>query len=163
MRMPAVGSLRSEGAALLRWWIRELRDMGERLLACTAPRLAKHVVIEFRENTAEAYELRRGSPSERISISRDPNGAWPEQFPAGEALVDQHGARATLVLAPEDTFSFDFYVPHALRRDLDKVITLHLESALPLARDQFGVDYLIREHLPGTGKVRIQVIVAHRN
>jgi len=163
MRIPALGALRSEAAALLRWWIRELRDIGQQLLERAAPRLAKHLVIEFKGNTAEAYALRRGSASERIAISHDPNGVWPERFPASEALVEHHGARATLVLAPEDTFSFDLLVPHALRRDLDKVIALHLEGALPLARDQFGVDYQIREHLPSTGKFRVQVLVAHRS
>jgi hypothetical protein len=162
MRMPSLTSLRTEGVALLRWWIRELRDIGQQLLERTAPRLAKQVVIEFNGNTAEAYTLRRGSASESATIFREPNGTWSELFPPGEALAGHHGARATLVLAPEDTFSFDLFVPQALRRDLDKVITLHLERELPLARDQFGVDYRIREHLSSTGTIRVQVLVAHR-
>ena len=78
-------------------------------------------------------------------------------------LGDPHGARATLVLAPEDTLSFELLIPHALGRDLDKVIALRLERELPLARDQFGVDYHVREHLSGTGKIRVQVLVAHRS
>jgi hypothetical protein len=67
-----------------------------------------------------------------------------------------------LVLAPEDTFSFELFVPNALRRDLDKVVTLHLEREFPLARDQFGVDYQIQEHLLHTEKIRVQVLIAHR-
>ena len=160
MRIPSLRKLRTEGAALLRWWIRELRDIAQKLLERAAPRLTKQVVIEFNGNAAEAYALRRGSASEKITISREPTGAWPERFPAGEALAEHHGARATLVLAPEDTFSFDLFVPQALCRDLDKVIALHLERELPLARDQFGVDYQIREH--GAGKIRVRVRVAHR-
>ncbi len=163
MRTATLRRLRAEGAALLRWWIRELRDTGLQLLERTAPRLTKHVVIEFKGNTAEAYVLRRDSPSDRITISRDPSGAWSDRLPAGATLGDPHGARATLVLAPEDTLSFELLIPHALGRDLDKVIALRLERELPLARDQFGVDYHVREHLSGTGKIRVQVLVAHRS
>lgn len=162
MSTPIVSIMRSEGIALLRWWLQELRDIGQGLLGRVAPRLLKHVVIEFKNNAAEVYVLRRSSPSDRITISRDPSGAWPERLPAQETLGEHRGARTTLVLAHDDTFSFDLLVPHALRRDLDKVIALHLESALPFAPDQFAVDYQIREHLPSSGKIRVKVLVAHR-
>jgi hypothetical protein len=87
MRLPSLQSLRTEGAALLRWWIRELRDIGQLLLERTAPGLAKQVVIEFKGYTAEAYALRRGSPSERVTISRDASGAWSDRLLAGDALA----------------------------------------------------------------------------
>lgn len=163
MRVRGIGSLRSEGAALLRWWIRELREMGRQLLEHTAPRLAKQVVIEFKGDIAQVYALSRGTMSERIAISRDPSGAWPEQLTPESAIADHLGARATLVLAPEDTLRFDLLVPHALGRDLDSAIALQLERELPLAREQLGVDYQMREHLPGSGKNRVQVLVAHRS
>lgn len=162
VKIPTLATVRGEATALLRWWTRELRDIGQEVLVRIAPALVKQVVIEFKGSSAEAYVLRRGSASERITISRDPDGAWPERLPASEILTEQPGARATLVLASADIFSFDLLVPQAGRRDLDKVITLHLETALPLAHDQFGLYYRIRERLPNAGKIWVEVLVAHR-
>ena len=162
MRISASQRIGTEATALLRWWTRELRDIGQQALERAAPRLAKRLVIEFKADTAQAYALRDGLASERITVVHDPSNGWPHEFPGGELLADSHGASATLVLAPDDVLKFDLLVPESLGRDLDKVIALHLERELPLARDQFGVDYDVLEHARDTGKIRVRVLVAHR-
>lgn len=158
-----IRQVRIEGAALLRWWMRELRDLGRWLLERIVPRLSKQIVVQFRNGRAEIHGLRREGASEALIISRNQTGEWPDLLPESAEFKTLHGARTTIVLAPQDTLQFHHVVPQGLGRDLEKVLALQFERDLPLSPDQFSIDFKIQEHLSSVGKDRVLVLIAHRS
>lgn len=151
---------REECGALLKWWVQELRELGEGLLERLAPRLAKRLTIRFGDKLANARAPRGGQHAVNFEFARDGRGEWPERLDEFGPIGEYQGARVTLVLAPSEVFKFDLILPEVSEHDLKAVIDLHLEREWPISRDRFVVDYSIGQRPHSSGSVKVQVLIA---
>lgn len=154
------GITREECHAFLKWWVQELRELGDALLQRLAPRLAKRLVIRFGDNIACTSAPRAGQHAMKFEFARDERGEWPERLDEFGPTGEHRGARVTLALAPSEVFTFDLILPEVSERDLEAVIDLHLEREWPVSRDRFAVDYRVLQRVRARRDIKVQVLIA---
>ena len=142
--MNAVLAVRAEAVAFVSWWLHELRDCAEAMLARVAPGLARPVTVNFK----------RGAAYVTAAATSEPQLLAP--------IEGARNTRAVLVLDGSDALIHEIVLPAAVERDLERAIDLHLERELPVARDRVCVHSQVvrrdREHR----RITVRLIVVHR-
>ena len=142
--MNAVLALRAEAAAFVSWWLHELRDCAEALLARVAPRLARPVTVNFKRDDAYVTSAAMSEPQ------------------LLEPIEGQRSTRAVLVLESVDALIHEIVLPAAVERDLERAIDLHLERELPVARERVCVHSQVVRRDPEHHRITVRLIVVHR-
>jgi hypothetical protein len=139
-------TVRAEATALMSWWMHELRDCAEALLARIAPGLARPLVVQF--------------DGDAPVVANAAGELTPLALPEGPP--HHRIARATVVLAEREALVHELVFPAAVERDLDSVVDLQLERELPLRREQVCLHSQIlrrdREH----NRITVRIIAVHR-
>ncbi|MEP7246140.1 MAG: hypothetical protein ABI885_21005 [Gammaproteobacteria bacterium] len=133
---------RAELAALIAWWLHELRDIGEGIVLRVAPKFARRLVVQF------------------------DGAACCHWTPAGLQALDDvesvRGMRAVVVLRPQDVLRHDLALPAAVAVELDSAIDLQLERELPLPRASVLLDWKVVRRDAGRKLVFVRLIVVRR-
>ena len=131
-------SLREQCAGLFTWWVRELRDTGEAVLARILPGLASRTVVHL-----------KGSP-----FDAQPVEVLPEL---------QSGTRIVLALDPKQVLTFDVTVPSVVERDLRSAMGLYLERELPISTDRVHLDMRVKRRDRTSRTIMAELVLVHRS
>jgi hypothetical protein len=151
---------RVSSGALLAWWLHELRDIAETMLARIAPRFVTRTLVRVGSTQAEISIVRGKRVEPLLSVSCDADGQWPIELPGPDASI--RGTRAVLALAPEHVLSRRLTLPEGVERDLERVITLQLERESPIPPERVCVEHLITERLKQDRRIGVEVLIVHR-
>ena len=140
MRIPrfaALATLREQFDGFLSWWLRELREVGEAVLARLVPALARSRVIDVHGSSFAAES------SEDIA-----------SLPPGTRLI--------LALDPTQALVFEVTFPSAVERDLASATALYLERELPVRAERVYVHTRVKRRNRGARTIVTEVFVVHR-
>lgn len=142
------------------WWMQELREAGESVLARLAPRWVTRTLVLLEGEGASVWSV-RGAQRERVSsFTLDPAGAWSGDLAPPEAVTALRGTKAVFGFAPRYVLTHKLSLPVCVERELDQVITLQLERECPMPLDRV---YLDRRAGKRTGaRLDVTVLVIQR-
>lgn len=124
--------------AFISWWVFELWEVAEVVLARLAPGLAKPILLRVKEGEL----LLDDAPFEKLEHSRK--------------------ARTILALDSEAVLTHDVTFPAAVEQSLEQVVALHLERELPLSRDRLCVEWSVVRRYENAGRIVVRLLAAHR-
>lgn len=147
---------------LFGWWLRELRETAEDLLARLAPRwVTRTLVILTREGGS--VSLVRGAHRECVlTFSNDAAGSWPDELDFTGPAAAVRGTRAVFALSSEDVLTRRLTLPESVERELDQVVGLQLERESPMPLDRVRIDRQISERLRRERLIKVDVSLVHR-
>lgn len=150
----AAASVRELGT----WWWGELRDIGSQLFKWLPSRRSPQVFVRVAPNSM-SVERREANEWKVVgTVPAATDGSWPAELPGlPEELA---GARAAIVFPESELFFCEFELPAATERQLNSVLQLQLERALPLPLEQVLYDRQIVAR--GKERITVRAAVAHR-
>lgn len=158
----AMSSFRVEISAFATWWVRELREAGEAVLARLAPRLITHTLIRLEPEGGSVWTI-RGAQRERVcSFARDASGAWPRELEPPEAATAVRGSKAVFGFSPQFVLTHKLVLPVSVERELEQVIALQLERDCPMPLDQVYVDRRAAKRSRIGTKLEVSVLIIQR-
>jgi hypothetical protein len=140
------------------WWWGELRGIGLDLIRHLPSRQSPQLFVRAGRETL-SIESREGSAWRvvaKVPRASEGNGNnEPPVIPSGYS-----GSRTAIVLAESDLFFCDFDLPAAAERELDPVLRLQLERALPIPLEQILFDRQVVTR--DRHRLAVRIAVAHR-
>ena len=122
------------------WWLQELREAGEAVLARLVPRLVTRTLVLLEPEGGSVWIV-RGAHRERVtSFAPDAAGAWPQELGSPEVVGPLRGTKAVFGFAPQYVLAHKLSLPASVERELDQVVALQLERDCPMPLDQVYVD-----------------------
>lgn len=160
--MKVTSSLRITLGTLFAWWLRELRETAEDMLAKLAPRLVTRTLVILTRDGG-SVSLVRGAHRECVlTFSNDAAGSWPDALDLTGTAVAVRGTRAVFALSSDDVLTRSLTLPESVERDLDQVVGLQLERESPMPLERVCIDRQISERLRRERQIKVDVSLVHR-
>lgn len=145
------------------WWLHELRETGEALLARISPRRVMRTGVILEKAGGSIWSIRGSSREQLATFTADVNGAWLEQLQPPESATLIRGTRTVFALAPEYVLSLELTLPDVVEGDLDAVLALQLERESPMPLSRVYTDRSISERLRQSGRIKVVVLIVQRD
>ena len=144
------------------WWMHELREAAEAVLARVAPRWVTRALVRLEAEGGTLWTI-RGTHRECVcSFARDPAGAWPQEPGPPEVMGAWRGTKTTIGFAPDFVLTQKLSLPASVERELDQIVALQLERECPMPLDQVYVDRKACKRSADGAKLEVTVLIIPR-
>ena len=152
----------SEIGLFASWWMQELREAAEAVLARLAPRWVTRTLILLEPDGGSVWTV-RGSHRERVcSLVLDPAGGWPAELGSLKIVNSLRGTKAVFGFAPRYVLAHKLSLPVSVERELEQVVALQLERDCPVPLDQVYVDRRASKRSRAGTKLEVTVLIIQR-
>jgi hypothetical protein len=144
------------------WWMQELREAGEAILARLVPRWVTRTLVLLEPEGASVWTVRGGRRERVGSFSLEPSGAWPEELATPEVVSALRGTKAVFGFSPRYVLAHALSLPASIERELDQVVALQLERDCPMPLDRVYVDPRAGKRVRAGTKLDVTVLIIQR-
>lgn len=154
--------LRTELGTFVSWWMQELREAGEAVLARLAPRLVTRTLVLLEPEGGSVWVIRGAHRECVCSFGTDTHGEWSREIGPPEVTTALRGTKAVFGLAPQYVLTHKLILPASVERELEQVVGLQLERDCPMPLDQVYVDRRAGKPSREGAKLAVTTLIVQR-